>query len=136
MVTARSAVVGGAVTATAAVLGNAFVSKESLSWFRGLQAPRWQLPMPGFVTVAAAYYVIMGVVLARRTTGATPARSAGLSRSWSGTRRGTGCCSVGGVTRAAFVGVLAFLGPLAGLQRSVWPRRARHAGSCWRTRPT
>ena len=62
---ARSAVVGSGVTAAAAVLGNVFVGKEALSWFRGLRAPRFQLPMPGFVSVAAAYYVIMAVVLAR-----------------------------------------------------------------------
>ena len=61
----RSAVVGSGVTAAAAVLGNVFVGKEALSWFRGLRAPRFQLPMPGFVSVAAAYYVIMAVVLAR-----------------------------------------------------------------------
>ena len=62
---ARSAVVGSGVTAAAAVLGNVFVGKEALSWFRGLRAPRFQLPMPGFVSVAAANYVIMAVVLAR-----------------------------------------------------------------------
>jgi hypothetical protein len=62
---ARSAAVGGGVTAAAAVLGNVIVGKEALSWFRGLRAPRFQLPMPGFLSVAAAYYVIMGVVLAR-----------------------------------------------------------------------
>ena len=61
----RSAVVGSGVTAAAALLGNVFVGKEALSWFRGLRAPRFQLPMPGFVSVAAAYYVIMAVVLAR-----------------------------------------------------------------------
>ena len=120
MVTARSAVVGGAVTATAAVLGNAFVSKESLSWFRGLQAPRWQLPMPGFVTVAAAYYVIMGVILARgidrrdaSTIGWAIAVLVG-NEAWNGLLFGRRS------TRAAYVGVLAFLVPLAGLQRSVW----------------
>ena len=50
---ARSAVIGSGVTAAAAVLGNVFVGKEALSWFRGLRAPRFQLPMPGFVSIAA-----------------------------------------------------------------------------------
>jgi translocator protein len=54
-VRARSAAVGGAITATAAVLGNAFIGRDALSWFRGLQAPRSQFPMPGFVIVAAVY---------------------------------------------------------------------------------
>jgi hypothetical protein len=94
---ARPAVVGSGVTAAAAVLGNVFVGKEALSWFRGLRAPRFQLPMPGFVSVAAAYYVIMAVVLAEKSTGATPARSPGRSRVWPGTRRGTVCCSIGEV---------------------------------------
>ena len=118
---ARSAVVGSGVTAAAAVLGNVFVGKEALSWFRGLRAPRFQLPMPGFVSVAAAYYVIMAVVLARgidrRDAGAIAWAVAVLAgnEAWNGLLFGRRS------PRAAFVGVLAFLVPLGGLQRSAWP---------------
>jgi tryptophan-rich sensory protein len=119
----RSAVVGSGVTAAAAVLGNVFVGKEALSWFRGLRAPRFQLPMPGFVSVAAAYYVIMAVVLARgidrRDAGAIAWAVAVLAgnEAWNGLLFGRRS------PRAAFVGVLAFLVPLGGLQRSVWPNK-------------
>ena len=118
---ARSAVIGSGVTAAAAVLGNVLVGKEALSWFRGLRAPRFQLPMPGFVSVAAAYYVIMAVVLARgidrRDAGAIAWAVAVLAgnEAWNGLLFGRRS------PRAAFVGVLAFLVPLGGLQRSVWP---------------
>jgi tryptophan-rich sensory protein len=50
---------------SAAVLGNALVGRESMTWFRGLRQPRMQLPMPGFYAVAAVYYVLMGVVIHR-----------------------------------------------------------------------
>jgi tryptophan-rich sensory protein len=126
MVSARSAVVGGAVTATAAVLGNAFVGKDSLSWFRGLKAPPWQLPMPGFVMVAAAYYVIMAVLargIDRRDAGTIGWAVAVLAgnEAWNGLLFGRRS------PRAAFIGVLAFLVPLAGLQQSV----RRDGTSCW-----
>src|SRR4051812_6599470 len=65
VVRARSVAISGSATAAVAVLGNLFVGKEGLAWFRSLRAPRGQLPMPGFLSVAAAYYVIMGYVLAR-----------------------------------------------------------------------
>ena len=93
----RSAVVGSGVTAAAAVLGNVFVGKEALSWFRGLRPPRFQLPMPGFVSVAAAYYVIMAVVLARGIDRRDAGAIAWAVAVWPGTRRGTVCCSVGEV---------------------------------------
>ncbi len=117
----RSAVVGSGVTAAAAVLGNVFVGNEALSWFRGLRAPRFQLPMPGFVSVAAAYYVIMAVVLARgidRRDAGTIAWAVAVlagNEAWNGLLFGRRS------PRAAFVGVLAFLVPLGALQRSVWP---------------
>lgn len=117
--------VGTAGTVAAAVLGNAFVGNESLTWFRGLRSPRWQLPMPGFFVVAAVYYVIMGVVLGRgvdrRATGTVGWAVAVLAgnEAWNVllfSRRSP---------RAAFFGLLAFLLPLGGLQRSV--RRDRRS---------
>jgi tryptophan-rich sensory protein len=116
----RSAVVGGGVTAAAAVMGNVFVGKEALSWFRGLRAPRWPLSMPGFLSVAAAYYVIMGVVLSRgvdRRDAGTIAWAVAVlagNEAWNGLLFGRRS------PRAAFVGLLVLLVPLGGLQRSVW----------------
>ena len=111
------------MTATAAVLGNAFVSKEAIAWFRGLRAPRRQLPMPGFVAVAAIYYVIMSVVLARSVDRrSVPAVGWALAvlvgnEAWNALLFGRRS------PRAAFVGLLGFVVPLAALQRSVWPDR-------------
>ena len=122
---ARSAVAGGTIAATAAVLGNALVGKESLAWFRALKAPRGQLPMPGFVAVAALYYLIMGMVLARgidQRRASTIAWAIAVligNEAWNGLlfgRRNPG---------AAFAGLLAFLLPLGGLQWSV--RRDRRS---------
>lgn len=49
----------------AAVLGNAFIGKEAMTWFRGLNRPRLQVPLPVFVGVGALFYLAMGVVLRR-----------------------------------------------------------------------
>ena len=123
----RSAVVGGAVTAAAAMLGNAFVGRESLTWFRRLVAPRWQLPMPGFVAVAVVYYLILGYVLGRgieRRDASTIAWAVAVlvgNEAWNGLFFGRRSLD------AAAVGLLVFMVPLAGLQRSVW----RDARSRW-----
>ena len=113
-------VVGASVTASAAILGNAFVGKDSLTWFRDLKAPRWQLPMPGFLAVAAAYYAIMAIVMARgidRRDGRTITWAVTVlaaNESWNGLLFGRRS------PRAAFFGLLVFLLPLTGLQLSVW----------------
>lgn len=82
--------------------------------------------MPGFVSVAAVYNVILGHVLAQgvdRRDASTVAWAVTVlawNEAWNVLlfgRRSTG---------AAFAGVLGFLVPLAGLQVSVWPdRRSR-----------
>jgi hypothetical protein len=63
----------------------------------------------------------MAVVLARGIERRDAGAIAWAVAVWPGTRRGTVCCSVGKSPRAAFVGVLAFLVPLGGLQRSARP---------------
>ncbi|MDK1474718.1 TspO/MBR family protein [Streptomyces sp. 549] len=50
---------------SAAVLGNLWVSKDALRWFRELRRPRWMIPFQGFLVVGPVYYVLMGVVLYR-----------------------------------------------------------------------
>lgn len=120
MVAVRSGVAGAAVTASAAVVGNAFISKEALTWFRELTAPRWQLPMPAFVTVAAVYYVIMGVVLAR-SIGRRDRRAIGWAVALLVSNEAWNALLFGRRSPTqALVGLLVFLVPLAGLQRSVW----------------
>jgi tryptophan-rich sensory protein len=124
----RSVIVSASVTLAAATLGNAFVGKEALEWFRGLKRPRMQLPMPGFLAVAAAYYTIMGYVLARgidRRDAPTVAWGVAVligNEGWNGLLFG------GRSAGAALLGVIAFLIPLSGLQWSVRrDRRARWA---------
>jgi tryptophan-rich sensory protein len=109
-----SACVGGA-----AVAGNAFIGKEAMGWFRGLDAPRWQLPLSAFLGVGALYYGLIGYVLAR----SIDRREAGCV-AWSvavivGNEAWNGAFFGRRSARAGFVGVCAFLVPLFALQRSV-----------------
>jgi tryptophan-rich sensory protein len=124
----RSVLISASATLAAAILGNAFVGKEALDWFRELKRPRMQMPMPGFLAVAAAYYSIMGYVLARgidRRNGPATAWAVAVligNEGWNGLLFGKRS------TRAALLGVVAFLIPLSQLQWSVRrDRRARWA---------
>ena len=103
----------------AAVLGNTFVGRDAMRWFRKLHTPRWQLPMPGFIVVAGVYYVLIGYVLAR-SLDRGDRRSTGLAMSvligneaWNAAFFGRRS------TRDGFFGLLGFLMPLAALHRSV-----------------
>src|SRR3712207_4975781 len=124
----RSILRASACTAAAAVAGNAFVGKAAMDWFRGLVAPRWQLPIPAFLLVGGVYYGIIGYVLAR-SIDRRDARSTALSlavlagnEGWNGAFFGRRSA------RAGFVGLCAFLVPLAALQRSVAEdAHSRHA---------
>ena len=117
-----------ACTVGAAVAGNAFIGKAAMDWFRGLTAPRWQLPMPTFMVVGGAYYGIIGYVLAR-SIDRRDARSTGWSlavlvgnEAWNGAFFGRRS------PRAGFLSLCGFLVPLMALQRSVAEdARSRHA---------
>ncbi len=106
-------------TGVAAVAGNAFIGKSAMAWFRDLAAPRWQLPLPVFLGVGAAYYGVIGYVLARsidrRNTESVAWSLAVLvgNEAWNGAFFGRRSA------RAGFVSVCAFLVPLVALQRSV-----------------
>lgn len=124
----RSVLQAAACTGAAAVAGNAFVGRTAMDWFRGLTAPRWQLPLPAFLVVGALYYGVIGHVLAR-SIDRRDARSTVWSlvvlvgnEAWNGVffgRRSAG---------AGFVGLCAFTVPLLALQRSVaGDARSRHA---------
>jgi len=103
----------------AAVLGNAFIGKDSMRWFRGLRAPRMQLPMSAFGVVGAAYYVELGIVLLRahRNDDRRVRRLALLvlagNELWNVAFFG------GRSPRNGFLGILVFLGPLVWLQKAV-----------------
>ncbi len=115
----RSMVRAGAWTGTAAVAGNAFIGRAAMSWFRGLTAPRWQLPLPAFLVVGAVYYGLVGYVLARsidrrdaRSTAWSVAVLVG-NEAWNGAFFGRRSAPAG------FTGLCVFLVPLVALQRSV-----------------
>ena len=108
-----------ACTGVAAVAGNAFVGKAAMAWFRGLTAPRWQLPLPAFLIVGALYYGVIGYVLARSIE-----RRDASSTAWSltvliGNEAWNGAFFGRRSARAGFVGLCAFIVPLVALQRSV-----------------
>jgi len=103
----------------AAVLGNAFVGKDSLRWFRELRRPRMQLPLPAFLAIGAAYYAQLGWVLHRaHLNGNRAVRNRALlvlagNELWNAAFFGRRS------PRNGFAGLLVFLGPLLALQRSV-----------------
>ena len=104
---------------TAAVLGNAFVGRESQRWFRELNQPKLAIPMPAFVAVAGVYYAQLGVVryraVARNDVHA--ARLAlvvlALNELWNVAFFGSRS------TRNGFFGMLCFAVPVIALQRAV-----------------
>lgn len=49
----------------AAVLGNVFLPKDAMAWFRALRRPQWMIPFWAFLVVGFVYYVLIGVVLYR-----------------------------------------------------------------------
>ena len=103
----------------AAVVGNAFISRDSLRWFGQLNRPRIQLPLPAFGLVGVIYYVQLGTVLYR----------AYLNHDSQVRRRalivlaGNELWNVAFIgqrsPRNGFAGTLVFLVPLLALQRSV-----------------
>jgi tryptophan-rich sensory protein len=115
----RSVLQATACTGVAAVAGNAFIGKSAMAWFRSLTVPRWQLPLPAFLGVGAAYYGVIGYVLARsidRRDAESVAWSLAVlvgNEAWNGAffgRRSAG---------AGLASLSAFLVPLLALQRSV-----------------
>jgi translocator protein len=106
-------------TVAAAVLGNLFVGRDALRWLEGLQKPRMQLPLPGFLIVGTLYYVAIGTVL-HRSAVRSDHRAYRLAavvlvanETWNVVLFGRRS------TRGAFLGVLGFTVPLSLLQLSV-----------------
>ena len=103
----------------AAVLGNAFVPRESQRWFRRLRQPKLAIPFPAFVTVGAVYYVLLGVVRYRAVAHEDVVASRlaltvlALNEGWNAVFFGRQS------TRNGFFGVLAFTVPVIALQKAV-----------------
>jgi len=120
----RDAIAVAGPPLAAAVVGNVFIGKESMRWFRALRAPRIQVPMPVFGVVGATYYAQLGMVLyrARRHDDRRVRRLALLvllgNELWNVTFFGRRS------PRNGFFGVLVFLGPLLALQRAVTSDRS------------
>ncbi|MBB1244656.1 tryptophan-rich sensory protein [Streptomyces durbertensis] len=99
----------------AAVLGNLWVSKDALRWFRELRWPRWMVPFQAFLVVGLVYYVLMGVVLYRAfDRGDVPAIALSFAvlvgnEAWNGLFFGRRS------PRAGFLGMLAFTVPVLAL---------------------
>ncbi len=115
----RSVLQASACVGGSAVAGNAFIGRPAMAWFRGLTAPRWQLPMPAFLVVGALYYGLIGYVLARSID-----RRDARSTAWSGVvlvgnEAWNGAFFGRRSARAGFVGLCAFVVPLVALQRPV-----------------
>jgi benzodiazapine receptor len=113
--------------AAAAVLGNAFIGRDSMAWFSALRRPAMQLPMPGFYLVGAAYYALMSIVVHRAVTRGDR-RSYRLAmvvlagnEVWNALLFGRRS------TRDGFLGIVAFLVPLGLLQASVAKDRPSRA---------
>ena len=108
-----------APTVAAAVLGNAFVGRDAMSWFQELRKPAMQLPLPGFMAVAGMYYASIGTVL-YRSAARQDHRAYRLAmlvlcgnELWNGVLFGRRS------TRGGFFGMLAFTVPVSLLQLSV-----------------
>lgn len=108
-----------APTAAAAILGNALVRRDDLTWFNGLRAPRMQLPLRGFLVVGASYYLSIGTVVHRSVlTGDRTAYRLSLvvlagNEVWNYLFFGRRS------TRAGFLGVLAYAVPVCLLQATL-----------------
>ena len=61
----RPVAIAVGVTVTAAVAGNALISKDDLAWLYGLRVPRMQLPLARFAAVGVVYHLLLGCVLYR-----------------------------------------------------------------------
>ena len=103
----------------AAVVGNAFIGRDALRWFRQLRQPRHQLPLPAFGVVGAIYYVQLGTVLYRAYLN----NDSVVRRRALIVLAGNELWNVAFIGRRSprngFAGTLIFLIPLLALQRSV-----------------
>jgi translocator protein len=103
----------------AAVVGNAFISRDSLRWLRQLREPRLQLPLPAFAVVGAIYYLQLGTVLYRAyMNGDRSVRNRALLV-LAGNELWNAAFFAQRSPRNGFAGVMVFLGPLLALQKAV-----------------
>jgi translocator protein len=97
----------------AAVVGNAFIGKESV------RTPRIQLPLPAFIVAGAVYYVQIGIVLYRACRTANQGMRNRALLVLAGNELWNVAFFGRRSPRNGFAGVLVFLAPLLALQKSV-----------------
>jgi tryptophan-rich sensory protein len=107
------------LTTAAAVLGNVVVRPDDLRWFAGLQHPRRQLPLRGFLLVGALYYLSIGTVLHRSIVRRDKATYRLALVVLTGNEVWNAFFFGRHSTRAGFLGVLAFAVPVCRLQIAV-----------------
>ena len=118
-----AATITAAVTLVAATVGNLLIPKAALTWFRGLNRPRWLVPYPAFIAVGVTYYLLMGTVLYRaldRHDTAAVAWSIMVitaNEAWNAVFFGLRS------TLGGFAGILAFTVPTAALLLSAYEDR-------------
>lgn len=106
-------------TVVAAGLGNAFIGRESMTWFEQLRRPCIQVPMPAFYVVGGAFYLSLGTVL-HRAVGREDARTYRLALAVLAGNELWNLAFFGRrSTLAGFLGILAFTIPLGMLQAAV-----------------
>ncbi len=64
----RPLLIAVAPVLTAATLGNVFIRRPQIEWFRSLRRPKILVPFRVFVAVGVTYYLMMTVVLYRASS--------------------------------------------------------------------
>ena len=103
----------------AAVLGNAFIGRDAMSWFRELRRPAMQLPLPGSIAVGGLYYVSIGTVLYRSAMRRDQRAYRLALVVLAGNEAWNVVLFERRSTRGAFLGILGFTVPVALLQLAV-----------------
>jgi len=103
----------------AAVLGNAFIGKDALTWFRELRRPPMQIPMGASMAVAGLYYISIGAVLRRSAEREDDTSYRLATAVLAGNELWNFALFGRRSTKAGFLGLLAFTVPVVLLQRSV-----------------
>jgi len=103
----------------AVVLGNAFIGKDALKWFKELRRPPMQIPLGASMGVAGLYYASIGTVLYRSASREDDRSYRLATVVLAGNELWNVALFGRRSTRAGFLGILAFTVPLALLQRSV-----------------
>jgi tryptophan-rich sensory protein len=106
-------------TLAAAVLGNAFIGKDALTWFKELRRPPLQIPLGASVAVGGLYYASIGTVLYRSAAREDDTSYRLATVVLAGNELWNVALFGRRSTKAGFFGILVFAVPVALLQRAV-----------------